>query len=197
MNYQLGIYVDLPREWLEEIGKIKGSMKQPTDNTVAPHVSLYICAFKKENFINSYRAIKNINQKSFKISIGKIANDKGFYYLDIDPQRLLNNLHKIILHKVNPLRNGLIRTKDKQRLNAGYYSKKQQQYLHKYGYARVLDSFVPHITLGISKYDLMEKLNKIIRKIKQKSFIIHNISITLFEEEKLEKPIFSSRVKLK
>ncbi|EKD56071.1 MAG: hypothetical protein ACD_58C00305G0009 [uncultured bacterium] len=189
MNYQLGIYLLLPKEWEEVIGKIKKSLLPLSSSHTIPHISLYICAINKEDFDSVCSKLKQIQFKPFSISFEKIMveKDKMYYHLAIKVDNKLNKLHEEIVDLINPIRDGLIRQKDTVRLKEGYFSQKQIESINKYGYYMVKDLFNPHITLGICKTKdsnkLIDELTKKISNIKSKSFEVKEITVGLFREE--------------
>lgn len=189
MNYQIGIYLLLPKEWEEVIGEIKRSLLPISINYTIPHLSLYSCVIKKEDFEIIVNQLKNINRKPFSITLSKVnVNiDDGYYFLDVPLHDELLNLHKEIINIVNPIRKGLIRQKDIDKIENGFYSDKQINYINKYGHARVLDLFKPHITFGISKISNHDKLtidlSDKVKTIKSKSFEVKEITVGLFEEK--------------
>ncbi|EKD56067.1 MAG: hypothetical protein ACD_58C00305G0005 [uncultured bacterium] len=201
MNYQLGIYLLLPKKWEEIIGEIKNSLLPLNSSQTTPHISIYNCAIKKESFNTVFDILKRINQKPFSITFDKVKvniND-GYYFLDIPHLKDLSKLQKDIITLINPVRNGLIRQKDIKKIKNGSYSDKQVGYINKYGHARVFDLYNPHITFGISKTDNRKKLvinlTDKVKKIKSKSFEIKEITVGLFEEESNKKE-FEKKIKL-
>ncbi len=119
-----------------------------------PHITLYLCKFPARNFKKVVATLETVPLSDFEIKVGSIAidpskNGKLFYYYKIvGPE--IHTLHKKILKVCNLYRDGLIRTKDKNRIARGDYTKREMSRLEKYGYTQVLGYLNPHITLGDS-----------------------------------------------
>lgn len=205
MDYRLGIYLNLPKEWHNKIAEIKKTMKpwgENSKNTTAPHLSLYLCKFDKENFSKLLEKLKTIKQKSFVISLDKITKQKNnFCLINVEPKNNLRSLHRKIVEKVNPLREGLIRKKDLQRIKDNYYSQHEIDNINNYGYALVKDLYLPHITLGVSeredKEKLIKELEEKVGKIKNRDFLVKDFTIGLFDETNLDEAVTEKKIKLK
>lgn len=204
VNYQLGVYIKLPKEWREKIGTIKQEFS--AYNNIygqEAHLSLYICALKSiDHFDNFCLDLKNkLYIKSFELTLDKVKMKNYFYYLDVKPHDILEEIHQRVLFIAQIHREGLIRKKDLERLKTYYYTQKEKLYLKAHGFARVFDLFEPHITLGDLK--LTQKkvninlLQKQIDDIGLKMIQIKSITVAIFEENNWCKMVKEELIKFK
>jgi 2'-5' RNA ligase len=115
-----------------------------------PHISLYQAEFPVENLEMIKSRLHNIakSQKHFSIKPPPEPykkEDKDFIEVSYEKSGELYQLQREILESLNPLRNGLLRTRDKERYNQ--LSREQRENLDNWGYRSVGNEFRPHLTL--------------------------------------------------
>jgi hypothetical protein len=116
-----------------------------------PHISLYQAEFPVANIdaIRSKLLAYASAKRSFDISpISEVykLEDKDFFEVQYLPTDELYELHKDILELLNPLRQGLLRSRDKERF--AKLSPDLQKNLEDWGYRLTGSAFRPHLTLA-------------------------------------------------
>lgn len=112
-----------------------------------PHVTLYMTEFPTKNLSKIKKALRHIihGTHSFSLRAEKYQHHSdGYLDVHFSKNRALRLLHKNIVHALNPLRDGLMRPKDRKRLSG--FTKTQQRNLLQYGYRDALRLFKPHLT---------------------------------------------------
>ncbi len=114
-----------------------------------PHVTLYMTEFPAKNLKFVKKTLQQLTPKTkpFEIKFVRYRQSKDGY-TDISFKRNKNilQLHKKVVHRINSLREGLVRPKDLARFRQ--FSKEKQKNLRLYGYDNVLSEFIPHLTLA-------------------------------------------------
>jgi hypothetical protein len=134
-----------------------------------PHISLYQTEFPLDNLeaVKSKLLLYSKHKKSFNIQPVEGTyrkEDKDFVEVQYEPSKELYKLHTEIRELLNPLRNGLMRARDKERLNQ--VSEIQRENLENWGYRLTGSEFRPHLSLTrLKNPDAMSVSN-----IQQKDF---------------------------
>ncbi len=112
------------------------------------HITLYMAAFPLKNIPFIKNSLKQIatRMESFRIDSLKYRENKDGY-IDVSFKRsgAIVALQEDVVRALNPLREGLIRKKERERLRhlAGLPARNIRQY----GYRNVFREFTPHLTL--------------------------------------------------
>lgn len=111
------------------------------------HVTLYMTELPLKNLKDVVRELKLIASQTNKVRLVATSYKHSDRYVDISYHRSpdLNQLQKLVIDKINPLREGLIREKDTKRLKS--LNKQQRKAVKKYGYRSIGRNFRPHLTL--------------------------------------------------
>jgi 2'-5' RNA ligase len=195
MEYIVSIQVPFP----EKISKV---LKQEKDRFVAkygssyksePHITLWLGRYTKEGFLKLIPDLQELSLKSFTISLLKpeVIKEGGLhrhlYIIDASNKEQLRALHKEISKIAVRYRSPLLREKDQKRLRAGLYGTEERQNLDSYGYARALQSFEPHITLGeIDVNDpqpVLKDIQKNLEQIEGEEIIVSQIVVVFHGKE--------------
>lgn len=121
-----------------------------------PHISIYITEFPVKNITKIRKILHKFTAKikPFHVISLKYRQSNGGY-IDINYKKSKNimKLQRKIITLLNPLREGLMRKKDKARMSE--MTKAEQKNLKLYGYRSVGAKFFPHLT-----FTKLEKFNK-------------------------------------
>jgi hypothetical protein len=98
------------------------------------------------------------------------------YYRNVHMRRLQST----ILEYINPLRNSLIRDKERERFPT--YSLRKKRDIEKYGYAHVNDHYYPHLTLTKLATQLTLPEMEIPLKWEDMSFTVNKLAIYISGE---------------
>ena len=195
MEYILTIRIPLPLKVKKVISREKKRLvtKYGSGYESEPHITLYLGRYSKSGFSRLVEYIETVSIKSFNISLlnpgvtmSKNRSTK-FFFLDVSSKKQIHDLHTRVLKAVALYRGSLLRRKDQNRVRQGLFSKKEVSNLNKYGYARVLKLFSPHITLGEVGTDRagpkLSDLRKNLASIKGVNFAVDRIVLMLYEKE--------------
>ena len=116
-----------------------------------PHVNFLIMAMPVGNKIRLNSILSKyfsmINQINFELGELHFEEKNSFFSLPILNDQIMD-IHKDLIDLLNPIRNGMVRERDKERIDNKKTDPVEEEYIYKYGYLRVLDKFTPHITIG-------------------------------------------------
>jgi 2'-5' RNA ligase len=113
-----------------------------------PHISVYMIKIPLKNLGKVQKEVKKIAEsiKPFPVTSYRYRYyDKVWVSIRYFRNIHLRRLQKMILDRINPLREGHLMDNDK--LNLRSMPIKKQRALEKYGFRRVLKEYNPHITL--------------------------------------------------
>lgn len=121
--------------------------------TSSPHITLYLGRYTEDGFPELIEDLRKLPMKPFAISLLKPkvireGSQHNLYIVDVSNKEHLRELHARVLEIAIRYRSPLLRAKDQQRLDQGLYGNIERENLNRYGHARVLHLFEPHITLG-------------------------------------------------
>ena len=116
-----------------------------------PHITYSLTPLPEHNLkklqIELDNYFKGFNR--FTISMGSLHLDKKDKYFSLEVTgNLLIKMHADMTSLANNYREKHIRKKDKKRIEQGYYSQEQIEVIEKCGYARSLNLYRPHISIG-------------------------------------------------
>lgn len=130
-----------------------------------PHITVYSPEYPAKNINKVFEAIENVisDQQSFEVEFGKVTTHWGYIDVEIQPNKQLQSLHEALVTKLNPLREGHFREKDKDPQSTGHFSEEQKQTLLEYGYADSMELYRPHLTFARleSEVDAEERIKKL------------------------------------
>jgi len=174
MNLRLNIVLKPPQDIAKKA--IDLSHKISKDNEVFfaldglkfyPHITIYASEFSEINLKNILKAVESIsnNTSPIKLKFQGISSSQGFISLKFDSSFFINNLHKEIIKKLNPLSEKSIRNNSQQFL--GYlinFTPEQSKNIINYGYPDAIELYSPHLTLSrFKKESLTDKALKDIK----------------------------------
>lgn len=180
----LGVHCLLPKKFSSKISALKKKCDFLAPSPFDPHITLYLSKFPKNNFEKAVVGVRERNERKFFLRARRIKVEnsgiKGFCFLDLRKSSPLMKIHKEVVFSLNRLRNKQIRSKDVKRIKLGKYSKAEIRNIQKYGYARVLKFFQPHITLGEVSIQ-NDKLEKHFKPLFGQKFEIKQLVVGLYE----------------
>ena len=114
------------------------------------HITLYSPEYPKSNFEKVAKKVEEFSKNTNRIILDSEGFNTGWGYVGLDFKKSdqVDNLHKLALKELNPLREGRIRNKYENEIKEGKYPPIEVDYIKKYGYHNVLESFHPHLTLA-------------------------------------------------
>lgn len=120
-----------------------------------PHITLYMTEFPLKNVAKIRKLLKQFAAKTkpFGINSSKYRQNKDGY-IDVAYRRSKNidEFQKKVIKLLNPLREGLMREKDKARMSE--MTKAEQKNLKLYGYRSVSGNYFPHLSFTkLEKFD--------------------------------------------
>lgn len=181
-------FIHPPREIADEIIKIKDKISRDFEVFKPPidfdlHLTIYFNLFPVVNENKVVDIMMDIlkSTKKFKISANEIIiQDFGYISLKVDVPDDLMDVHIKMVEKLNPLREGLMRDKYKDKGYISQYSEKQRKYIKKYGWPNLLDLYSPHFTVCLIKEELdkrkIHEIRKILPRVKG-NFMVNNICL--------------------
>lgn len=122
-----------------------------------PHITIYMTEFPVKNVPKIRKMLREFATKTKPFRINSLKyrqNSDGYIDVDYRKSKNIKELQKKIIALLNPLREGLLRPKDKARISA--LSKTQQRNIKRYGYWSMDAEFFPHLT-----FTKLEKFNKL------------------------------------
>lgn len=160
-----------------------------------PHLNFVIMAMpihklkELEVTLDEYFSIKT----SIKLQLGNLHYDptNKFFSIPLLNESIIDT-HKELLGVLNPVRDNYSREEDLLRINEKRTDAKGEQYIYEYGYLRVLDKFIPHITIGnIQKEDVnieevKTKLNEILGSLYNSTIDASKIYATFIEDADIQ-----------
>ncbi|MGD8744472.1 MAG: 2'-5' RNA ligase family protein [Candidatus Woesebacteria bacterium] len=190
---------------IKEIAKAKKYLKK-YDNRydLPPHLTYAISPFPEKNLKKvekeSDKYFKNL--KSFSFKIGKLEFDerKNFFYLPIKSKKVMR-IHKDMLELLNKYREGYIREKDLERIEKGLLNPEEIKLIKKYGYFRVLDNFIPHLTIGNVEakkeeiVNIKNELIEILKNLSKRSIQVNEVRVHLHTDSKIQSKMKSIWIK--
>lgn len=150
-KYSISIGVEVNDKTISEAKKyLKDKYRNKYDDP-NPHVNFLIMAMPEGNNEKVDKILQNYFSKigdiSFELGGLHFEEKEAFFSLPILNDQVMK-IHKDLIELLNPIRNGFIRERDKERIDSKKTDKVGEEYIYKYGYLRVLDRFTPHITIG-------------------------------------------------
>ena len=140
------------------------------------HITLYMVELPLGNLPEARRVLRRIaaSQRSFELK-PLTWNQDRYGYIDVSYKKTkaLSELQKTIIKEFNPLREGLLRQKDIERLKTA--SGPEKRNIQKYGFRSVAGQFEPHLT--ISKLAAYKSIVTPRIDPKKMSFTAHEVGI--------------------
>lgn len=144
----------------------------------------------------------------FSINFGpvKLVEKHKFFYIQVKDPRI-EQLHHQLTLLLNDYRDGYLRSKDVERLKAGYYSKEQEKMINRFGYARVFHEFESHISLGnlennktgFDLHKIFRNLENNLFTLKKEKYLIDEVVAVYYEDSNFNennKYIWRKNIKL-
>ena len=146
-----------------------------------PHISIYPPEFPEQGLDKIISEVIKISKsvKPFKLTFKDILYEEGFLGINFKNDKKVKELHLMVLESINPLREDLMRDKYKDKKFLGKQTKIAKGYIIKYGYPRVLDLYIPHLTL--IRFDSLKSSDEVISKIKWDKNEIEVSKLGIFE----------------
>ena len=114
--------------------------------TYYPHITLYMSEFPVKNLRVIETVLEEIASmtRPFRLTAINYRTHEGSIDVRFKRNRTVAELHKRIVHRLNPLREGLLRRKDLVRFRQ--FNQQKQKNLRTWGYDNVFSQFSPHLT---------------------------------------------------
>lgn len=111
-----------------------------------PHASLYMTQLKRDDLDKVKELLSGIasNVATLNLTASKYDQAMGFFDAEYERTKQLDELQKVVIDAINPIRDGM-REKDKARMLEATGLAREN--FEKYGYAPVGELFRPHATI--------------------------------------------------
>jgi 2'-5' RNA ligase len=126
-----------------------GSLYTLDERGPFPHISLYLTQFPIANLVKIESLLRNFAKSATPFTVraaGYQQSEKAYVAVAYDKSHDIQKLHMGTLQLLNPLREGLIRDKDRERLKL--WSDARRESVEKYGYHSAGSEYKPHISLA-------------------------------------------------
>lgn len=155
MEYVLGVHLTVPFRIARRItsARKRAYFLGHTLPEFPPHVTLYLCRFSREAYLQLLTDLRGLRLPTAAIQIDRVQakpenRDSRFVVLQIQRTKSLVRLHTIVTTLGNRLRKNLIRKKDIQRIRTGEYSTFERNNTVRFGYRGAGRGFLPHLTVS-------------------------------------------------
>ncbi len=142
-----------------------------------PHITIYMIDFPIKNIPTVKKRLKKLSGQIKHLKLTALRyrqNADGFIDVSYRKSQGVQDLQKKVVKILNPLREGLIRKKDRQRMNG--FDARLQTNIRRYGYRSIGKDYFPHLTLT----RLQSTKKKVISTIPKKDFSFNAVTIGLF-----------------
>jgi hypothetical protein len=115
-----------------------------------PHMTLYMGEYPEENVLLLLREIGGISKDKgvFNLIYKDLALDlTNYLWVVFQDDSYIRSIHKEVVYRVNPLRDGKVRSKYEKSEIKNRLTKDQLSLIKKYGTYQVLDYYHPHLTI--------------------------------------------------
>lgn len=172
-------------------------MKQEFGNKydADPHFNFIIMAmpiYRTEDIeLKLNEIFKDMRSLELKLGNLRYEEKQRFYSIPIVGEEAMT-FHRKLIDALNPLRDGYIREKDLARINEGKTDKLEDEYIHEYGYLRVLSKLTPHITIGNLQSEnvdlgaITNNLNNILGNLFGSTLSVNEIRADLIEDAQVQ-----------
>ncbi|NLI79451.1 MAG: DUF1045 domain-containing protein [Candidatus Riflebacteria bacterium] len=114
-----------------------------------PHLTLFMGLFPPSREARVRRAVDDLAGRFAPLDLAfggmEVARD-GYVFLRVAPTEALRGWHARVVAALDPLREGLVRQKFRDRRTD--YSPDEQARIDRYGFPWVLEAWRPHVTIG-------------------------------------------------
>lgn len=137
-------------ELAKRAGKNKACLFHTDNRKNFPHITLYAPEYPKNNFTKVINKLEDISKKTKEVVLefDNFVAKYGYLIISFKESKAINNLHKLVLQKLNHLREGRIREKYEKEIKNGKYTKDEVNNIQNYSYHHVLETYNPHLTLA-------------------------------------------------
>lgn len=144
-----------------------------------PHITIYSPELPEKNKAQIFESIEEIasNSLPFEATIDKLSTHKGYIDYQIKKDENWLKLHEQIINTINPLRENHIRAKFSNPEELAKLTEEQQNYILKFGYPEVFNTYRPHVT--ISRIRDENKAEALISKLEfnPTTFLANNLTV--------------------
>lgn len=136
---------------------------------IAPHITFALVPLPGYSLEAAIKDVDTVlrQKEAFTLKIRGLSIDKKnkFFFLETYNKDMLQ-FHTELTMLLNKHRDGFIREKDAVRIQQGIYSSDDTHNIIQYGFARVLERYQPHITLGnVSNGYSLEKVASMLQTL--------------------------------
>jgi 2'-5' RNA ligase len=146
------------------------------------HLTIYSPEYPLTNIREVISRVNEIAKgiEKFKLLFGDFSRVDGYVGINFRKTEEVTGIHKKILRKLNPLREGRIREKYPDLIKKGVYPPEQVKLINEYGYDKVLDFYEPHLTLGrfVNDEDATRALRELKNSVKLDKVLITKIGVS-------------------
>lgn len=115
-----------------------------------PHITIYSPEYPRKNVDNVLSTVKEVVQtlSPVKFEFEKVKGSQGYVGIGFKLTEVIKDMHKLIVDRLNPLREGHLREKYKE--GSDYhidFSEEQKMNIKQYGYSNAMSLYTPHLTI--------------------------------------------------
>ncbi len=191
MELVLGVHFEVPRK----VGQSMTRARRLVDRYFGsqeflPHLTLYLARFRQNAFSMLVSKLKKKPLATCAVKVDgfrteALRDGRLLCKLEIQSSSSLLKMHRAVVRLADPLRRGLMRGKDQERIDKHMYTKAEARQIRRYGYLRVMSSFKPHVTIGTlhRKTDFSQtrlKLRRCIQPIRGFSWVPKQLVVGLY-----------------
>lgn len=181
-----------------KIMEAKTYLKKEFNNKydIDPHFNFLIMAMPDYRIKDMERLFEKYfnNMHPLKIKLGNLEYEEKHKFFSIPMLgKEVMDFHKELISILNPIRDDYIREKDLLRINENRTDEEETQNILDYGYLRVLNKFIPHITIGNIQNDenvdiqqVKDTLNNILGNLYQSEITISEIYVSFIEDAEIQ-----------
>jgi hypothetical protein len=151
---------------------------------ITPHLTYGFTPLPKLNLEKAKEDIISYisRQKPFKARISNLVYEaeNNFFYVPITSEQIKKH-HESITRILSKYRDNSIRTKDLVKLNNGEFDSLSAKYVKEFGFSRVFERYVSHVTIGnvtkadVDVSDLSRRLSSILKTVLNTDIFIDNM----------------------
>lgn len=180
---RVNIAVKPSQDVLEQVIKLSGEISKEAETffvldglSYFPHITIYSPEYPNKNLDQIFNTVKEIVSKTepFIATFTSFSSHLGYIDIALEKTEIWEELHEVIVQRLNPYRENHIREKYKSSEELNNYSTILQEYIFGYGYSEVLTAFRPHLTITRLKDE--RKAKEIVKKL---NFQIQSFKVTI------------------
>lgn len=149
-DYSLHVSLDFDAPCINSARKYLWDNYQAKYSHGPPHITLMFFPIKRSSLTLAQNWLEKFSHQLSSLSLihEELSLKKSYFLFRVQDDRLFQ-LHRQVIDLLSAICSGLLRTKDKHRLDQGnYYTHQEIAMLLQYGYPRAGLCYQPHVSIG-------------------------------------------------